>query len=346
MKNKWKIILLSLLVGVLMGFLAYHFVPRATHDLVRHFRVVDALAPVSSVEDFFRASEDIDREFIPRVYSLVIAKIGNHNLLQTFVAFFGYSSLCYILFDYRNKVKMKNSSFFFLLLLILFGQPMIYYFSGLYNYLAINLFALATYFDYYKDKKKIALVLYFLTPFIHSSMILPLAVTLFLKIKKGKISKSFLAIFGLVMLFFGVFMGFIVDLLNWDFLISIKTVYDNYVASNDRMMDLYDGFYLFMSITKVLLALSACWLCSGSDENKKVRNLIYLMTVTVIVLSISSIAFTRFSSLILFISIPIIVDVASKKNRQSQLIRLSILALSILYIIYTIYTISPFIIFG
>lgn len=350
MKNKkWihrlnSVVVQSLLFGLIMGFLAYHFVPDSNYDLVRHRKVAESMEFVESVDDFEGVSKTTDLEIIPRLYSLAIAKIGDYDLLQFFVVVVGYTALAYILLDYRKESKLNWCRFLALFILAIFGQSMLFYFSGLYNYLAINLFALACYLDYMKDKKKMAFVVYLLSPFVHGSMLLPLGLTFLLKIRKNRISVKFFIALVIALFAFEPILGFVADLFDIEFLNAAKNTYSSYVLYNGNVIKYYDGFYMFMTVSKIILVLIACWLQRGVERTAVLRNLTYLLTTATAILSLSSVTITRFSSLILFIAVPIINDAMNEKNRRSQLFSIVVGVVAILYLIHTAYSLIPFLV--
>lgn len=336
----------SILMGIFFAVLAYMFVPESDFDLVRHHEMASRFADVANVDDFWAVVHTNNLEFLPQLFDFVIAKIGNYNLMQATIVLFGYSMLFYMLIDYKWRLNLSNSKFLMVALLTIFGQHILFYFSGLFNYFAINIFAFAVYLDYIKGKKKISFALLLLSLLIHDSMLLPFILLLLFKVKRGNISKRFLVLFTVVaLLWFGVILKFVVEKIDVDFLTNIKRAYDMYVAHNDNMLTLYDGFYLFMSVTKIAVALLACWVQRKNENMQLIRNFIYLLTAAIVVLSISSIAFTRFSTLVLFIALPLIMDAMAKKRvKFNWLLITSVTLLGLLYFAYSVYVLSPLIV--
>lgn len=345
-RRKKLIVFFSILFGLFMGFLAYNFVPKSDYDLVRQWKVMDRFESVETVEEFIKTTETVDREIIPQIYSLLISKTGNHNLLQFFVVVVGYAALCYILLDCRDRAKLSDVKFIMVFILAILGQSMLYYFSGLYNYLAINLFALAVYLDYIKKYRKTAWIVYIVSPLIHSSMVLPLFLVVLLKLIRNKVDIKFLGLFVVVLMLFGPIIDLVIELFNIDFLNDIKSIYDSYILANDGMIKYYDGFYLFMSVSKIGIALVACWLQKGKETTTPIRSMVYLTTCVVIILSLSSIAITRFSSLVLFVSLPLIMDAMFEKGKRQQLFTGVVFITALLYLVYTVRMMMPLIQIG
>lgn len=346
-KTSTKIIS-SVLMGILIATIAYFFLPNDNYDLVRHWEVVNRFKDVESFDAFLRVSNSCDLEVLPQVYSFVIAKIGDYHLLPAILALLGYSPLFYMMIDYKNRIKIPTFKFIGVMLVMIFGQHMLFYFSGLYNYFAINMFAFAIYMDYVVGKRIFPWIVYLLSPFMHISMLLPLALMIIAKLMKNKITLRFVAIFALFFALFSWIMNYTIDITNIEFLSAVKATFDSYVAHNTSLMSLYDGFYLYMSVTKIGLAVLACYSIRKNNQYGNLSLYIYFLAAIVIVLSVSSIAITRLSSLILFISLPIIMDVVNDgiKKERTSLWPFAIYILGVSYAIYTIMVITPFIQLG
>ena len=327
-KTKFGKIFTSILMGLLLAVAAYNFVPENSYDLVRHWEVVDQFKNVETVDGFMR-NMGADLEVFPRLLSFVVAKIGDYNLLQASVVLLGYSVLFYMLIDYKNREDILMHKFLLVLPLIIFGQHMLFYFSGLYNYLAINLFAFGVYLEFVKQRRGIALVLYLITPFVHMSMLLPLAMLILFKIMKKRLTVKSLAIFVLVLMSITAIIDFATEVFDWKYLEYAKKAYYSYTLHNDRMIKFYDGFYMFMSVVKFAVSLLPCWLLRREEKNREIRDFVVLMSVAVIILSFSSIAMTRFSSLILFMAIPLIFDLLNRNTSLSRYLLFAVFISSI-----------------
>lgn len=339
-------IITSLMMGVFFAILAYNFVPKDDYDLVRHWSKVDRFRNVETFDSFVSTVNSNKMEFLPQLYSFIVAKMGDLNLLQSLLVFGGYSMLFYILVDYKNKVGMGNGKFLILMPLIIFGQHTLYYFSGLYNYFAINLFAFAMYLEFIKGKKKIPFLLYLITLFIHNSMILPFALLLLFRLMRKKLTTKTIVIFIIALTSVALIVDLMVNTFGIAYFENIRNIYHDYVRLNDNMMKYYDGFYLFMSITKIGIALLACWMQRKNKIMGQIRDFVILLSIAVIILSFSSIAITRFSSLILFVSIPLIVNAMSQNNKNTKFFLMLVAILSAIYLVYTVRVMAPMIQMG
>lgn len=342
-KRSNSIIFSSILMGTMIGLVAYNFIPRGNYDLVRHWESAKMFENTHTFEHFWEVSSKVELEVLPRFYSWMIAKTGNYNLLQFFPVAIGYGMLFYILADYRKKMNLNIMKFIGVTILLIFGQSTLFYFSGLYNYFAINVFAFALYLDYTKGRRALPYMLYVIAPFIHTSLFLPLLLLIIFKIRKNRINIRFLIIIGITMLFFDRLLSLMAGQLNIDLLNIASRTYQAYISGNDRFMSLYDGWYLFMSVTKISFVLIVCFMQRGKERNNKICGFLMLLTETIIILSVSSIAMTRFSSLILFTALPPIIDVCRKNDKHSRLVAASAWALGVAYMIYDLHQILPLI---
>jgi hypothetical protein len=336
----------SILMAFFLAILAYNFVPENNYDLVRHWEVSNKFENVESLDGFMRVIGVVDLEVIPKFYSFIIAKIGDQNLMQSFVVLLGYAALFYILIDYKNRKKMLNYKFLLLLPLIVFGQHVLFYFSGLYNYLAINIFALALYLDFIKEKNKFSMLLYLTTPFIHMSMLLPLILLILFKLMGKKLTKKSLIIFIMILISFTALINLLTEIFDWEYLHHAKNAYYNYILHNDKMIKFYDGFYMFMTVVKTALSLLACWILKNQKENKHTRDFVILLSVAMIILAFSSIAMTRFSSLVLFAAIPLLFDLVDNNTKLARRMLFIIGSFGLVFMAYSIYTMAPLIKIG
>ncbi|MBR3319966.1 hypothetical protein IKG20_01535 [Candidatus Saccharibacteria bacterium] len=341
-KSKKGMIITSLLLGIAMAIIAYNYIPNSTYDLVRHHQLATRFTNVESFDGFIKTLAS-NYEFIPQLFMLLVAKIGDLNLLQTIFVLVGYSSLFYILIDYKNRANLTPGKFICVFLLITFGQHINYYYSGLFNYAAINLFALAVYLDYVKGHKVLPLIIYAISPFIHKSMFLPLLIVCIFKLKRGKTSKRFWCLYIIFLLLFTVLADFIVGLLNISYLTQAKNALNSYIANSgtEQMLGWYGGVYLLMSVLKVFIVAWACFIERKNANNTTVRNITNLTNLSVVVLSLSAIALTRFTSLTLFISTPIIIDAMKKDTPSSKWFHIAVLIVGVLFLAISIGVMIP-----
>lgn len=345
-RSKKRAFVASIIMAIPLAICAYNFVPNSNYDLAKHHKLAGQLSTVESADAFIMKTEKTDLEILPQAYSALIGKIGDVDLMQAIVVLVGYSMLFYMLIDYRNQKNIKNSAFIPAVLLAIFGQHILYYFSGLYNYLAINILAFATYCYYMKDMKKTAVCLCILSLFIHSSSIYPIALLVLFVLRKEKISLRLIAGLAIAIILLEYIMTFAIGVLNISALEGIRGTYDAYVKYNGRMVDKYDGFYLIMTVTKIFISLLACWVARSTMRNNKMGQLCILISVTMIMMSISSIAITRFSTLALYMAVPTIMDVTSSGKKSAKIMSFFTWTIGLMYAGYSIITIAPYIVLG
>lgn len=113
-------LLYSIIIGVMIGIIAYNYVPPENYDLYRHHLVVQSLMN-HDFAFFLKFFSYSDMDLIPYFYSYFISIIGNVNLQQFFVVSMGYTILLWIFQDIRKSNNISNIIFCIILLFTLFG---------------------------------------------------------------------------------------------------------------------------------------------------------------------------------------------------------------------------------
>jgi len=336
-----KKVIASTMLAITMSILAYTYIPYSNYDLVRHQNLAMSFAGAKNLSDFFKMTVGY-YEILPQLFMYIISRIGDYNLLQTIPVFIGYAVLFYMLIDYQGQAKLENWKFIALLLVIAFGQNINYYFSGLFNYLAINLFAFAIYLEYVKEHKKLPFFIYIILPFIHMSMFMPIMVLLVFKMKKQKINTKFLIVFVVFLFLFEILSTKMADILNLEYLSKANASFINYTTHNNgAVWGWYGGINLLMSILKTIIVSSACYIEYKQGNETKLFNLTNLMNISVIILSLSTIVMTRFTSLTLFISLPLIANSMKVPVRKCKSFCLLILMTGILFLAISVWIMLP-----
>lgn len=336
-KNK-KGIIYSLLIGLALGIIAYYFVPKSGYDLIRHQKVVYELTGMSFTR-FMSSIKNFDLEFIPLLYSYIISFFGNVNLLQFFVVTIGYSIILYILYDYRKIVKIKTIPFFLISLFTMISFQHLYFISGLYFYIAIIVFGLTLYCDYIKNKnKKICMIFYILTLFMHNAMFLPFGVLIIHKILKNKFSiKSAVLI---AILFLASY--FILDYVNTTFNNSITNnimkMYNNYIENENHFKIYYSGSLYYLEIFKLAFVVLAIFL--NKKANSSLTGYIITLALMTILMMFKSTVTIRYIMLIQIVGAIPIMD-AFKNNKGQIKIFLTFIIISLIGL-YSIYYYSIF----
>lgn len=340
-KNSGKaVIFSSVLMGIIVGIAAYNFIPSISYDLTRHQRLVHYYEKTEVGNPLSNSYSD-DLEIIPNIYSFLISRTGNDDLLQFFVVAVGYSALFYVVCDSRKNKKISTLAFVAYSLLILFGQSTLYYFSGLYNYFAINIFALAFYIDYVKHKKLLSTILYLITPFIHSSMLFPIALLLLFKLNHSIITKKTIIALLLLMILAPWFLQLMTSLLNISLLKSALSLYSSYTNHDFLFHRFYHGANLLIDLSKIVLVIFTSIITLRNDRKNSMGSFSLIMAIAVLLMMPRAIVAVRFASLALFVNIVPTMSILSEKTRTSRIVMMIVLLLSITFTFYNIHTIVP-----
>ena len=160
-------------------------------DLNVYFSIMDSIKNIRW-NTFFEIYVN-QKEILTNLLFYVFASIGNYNLWTFWVTFLCYSSLLYIVSDYARIKKINNKQFIFVVGICILFYNNISAITGLRNSLAINIFTLALYFEYFRKKNNILYKILYLIPCaIHMSMIIGIIIRLIIPIYKGKNKKYIL----------------------------------------------------------------------------------------------------------------------------------------------------------
>lgn len=331
-ENRKKNIVYSLLIGVVLGIIAYYFIPKTGYDLVRHQSVIYRVTNLD-FKHFLLFTKNYDLEFIPLLYSYIISFFNNPDLLQFFVVSLGYSLILYILNDYKIHTKINKILFIFISLFTMISFQHLYFISGLYFYIATILFSFTLYLEYVKEKnKKTCIVLYIISLLIHNAMFLPFILVVIHKLLKNKFSLKTLLL--LLLLFFGSFL--IVNYLNQIFdntiTNSIAKMYGNYTKNESHFKIYYSGFLYYLEICKfVIIILSIMF----SNKNKKINGYILTLALMTILMMTKSSVTIRYIMLIQIIGAVPLMDLFKEKMKIQKVFMLFLLFVMILA--YSIY---------
>ena len=325
----------SLLIGLTLGFIVYHFIPLQGYDLIKHHNVVNTLSN-KTFSDFLNLSKVLDLEFLPLLYSYLISMLNNVNLLQFFIVSLGYTIILYILYDYRKISNLGFLSFVSVFMFTIFGFNTLYFISGLYCYIAIIIFFYALYADYIKKQRKtITYPLYFLTLFIHSSMFLPFLLLIFFKLLKEKFDLKLIMLCVFIFVFSIQILTFVNNLYPTVIIERILYMLKVYFGNDSHYKIYYSGTIFFIEITKLIVTLICTYVDNTSLSNKKINDYIYVLSLSTILMMLETRVAIRYVMLIQFIGIvPLINVLRNKKN--SAVYFFMIFILSIVYILFFI----------
>ena len=294
--------LYSLLLAISLGLLAYSFSPPKAFDLYRHHQSVLSLSSTTGsdlLEYAIRSNEPVV-VFI----EYLVSQMKNVRLLQLLVVSVGYWLLLYVYKDYSKKMGIRQHAFMLTLLFTLSSFVFINFASGLWNYLAMSIFAFAFYIEsLYPKNKKISYLLYALTPLIHLSMFMPIAALFVFRISKERVGRSFVILSSL-------FLASAVIMIPLTSLVSslaifskLQTVYTGYFLTGQQFTDLYAPHILAMELLKLIpyVLLIAYYLNTSDRVIKNTAGYLLLLTSIMLIMAPGSLIILRFITLIQFI---------------------------------------------
>lgn len=172
------------------GLFVYTLIPDSDMDIYRYYDYMDRL----NMYSFGNAMQAIWSSNDPASYSLMylLSQTLSKNFIPLVFSILGYSSLFYVIFDYRKNILKRydwRTSFvlFFIVATIIIFNTL----TGLRFALALSVLFLALYLDIFKRRKRLAIWLYALSPLIHSSAVL----VILLRVASGIFKKRGTTIF-------------------------------------------------------------------------------------------------------------------------------------------------------
>lgn len=329
----------SLLIGLFFGILAYNFLPLETYDLVVHKELVNNLIgkDLNFVISYYKLCS---LEIMPYAYSYIISLTRDPNLLQFFIVTMGYSILFYIFYDYKRYKNISNASFIMIVTMAITGFHYLYFISGLFFYIGIIMLFLAYYLDYYKNKKKLAYILYLIVVFMHDSLFYPIFILAIYKICGNKLNiKSILSCVIIFFLMTNIIL-FLNNQVNIKLLNTISSMINSYIYNNYKFIKFYSGNVWIIETTKILI--STFTLILNKKYKTKSGGFLFLLILSTIIMLQKSIVMIRFAMLIHFIGSLFLIDDFSKKKKSKYAIfyYLIVLLLTILYFGYFLHLIT------
>lgn len=335
-KNKSGI-LYSVLLGFMFGILAYYFNPPENYDLYRLKIIVSELVNLD-LKEVISLAKVSDLEFIPMIYSYLIALTNNFNLLQFFVVTFGYSMLFYMLYDYRKIAKLDTLSFIAVILFTIFGFNTLYFISGLYNYIAIIIFSFAIYNEYIKKNNKIiSYILYVVTLFIHNSMFFPFSILVIYKLSNNKFNFKSTSLTLIIFFFAYYILNFINNYANMSIISKLLDMYNSYVSGNSGFKNLYSGNILLIELIKWIVTVLCILLETNRKKFSEINGFILLLSLGTLVMIQRSRVLIRFVMLIQFVGIVPMIDLLKNSNRNKMLNFMIIIGFGFMFLAYTFF---------
>ena len=332
-KNK-RGVLYSLLLGTTIGIISYHFIPKVGYDLLRHHQIVYYLTG-KSIGEVFRLSNLLDLEVIPILYSYLISFTNNINLLQFFVVSIGYSIILFMLYDYRKRSKTDNITFLAIMVYVLFSFQHLYFFSGLYCYIAIIIFSLAVYMEYVIGmKKQICFVLYILSLLIHTSIVLPFLILIIYKLFGNKLNIKSILITVSIFLSTYIILNVLNNLINNSITNTMLTMYNSYILNDEHLKIYYSGILLYLELSKIIV-VGLCIYFDKKDKLKSINGYIILLTIMIVMMMTRSRVAIRYLMVVQILGmVPLTNSFLNSSKIKRLLLFVIILVFGIAYVIY------------
>lgn len=324
------------LIGLFFGVIVYYYLPPTDFDLFRHHQVVLKMMG-ATWQNIWVIAEKMEVESLAALISYVVAMIGDKNLLQFFIVSVGYSILFYLLYDYRKQIDLPLIVFIPVTIFTFFGFSALFFISGLWNYVAILIFALGFYLDYYKKKNKILCYTLYLIPiFLHSAMAFALGILILYKLFRSELSFKMIVIMLIILIFPATILRYINQVVNIGLFMTIERMYNSYFTNNSQMYTFYGGTAFLIEISKLAITIIAIFLQKERERYCGINGFIILLSIAVLVMLPKTIVVIRFVMLIQFIGIIPTMDAFKKINKNKLLLLFFISCLSILFIVYQI----------
>lgn len=312
--------LYSILFGVIMGLFAYYLQPPITYDLYRHHQLVDDLSTYNA-SYFFKTLWDTS-EPLQALINFGVSLTHNHDLLQFGIVTVGYSILLYVMGDFARRNGIKKSTLLIVFIFTLTSFVCINFFSGLWNSLAMLVFALAFYRDSYaRGNRLVTYLLYAITPIIHSAMFFPLVLLVVHKLFKERI--NFKAVLAILALFLApsVLLPIINYFTDIPIFAQLEPMYNAYFLNGAQFNGLYDGWVIPMEIAKISLYIFVGLAYkAGHNSMLKLRAFVLLLCTATALLVINSLVFLRFVLLIQFIGSILMMTYLNERKDRTRMV--------------------------
>jgi|GEM_PF-2310326 len=322
-------ILYSILLGLVLGIVNYYYLPATDYDLYRHhLNVIEYMNMSIStfISTIFSESEPIHHTI-----KYIVSLTGNVDLLQFFVTSISFMIFFGIIGDYARRINLRIRYFILVLIFTFTSINLLYMFSGLWNQLAMLVFALGYYLlKIEKGSKLLNYIIIISSILIHSSMIFPIVILLLFKLFKEKLSFSFLITVLIVFLFPSTLLVFINAISDISVFSQIQAMYEAYFSQNDRFFVFYGGKILIMEISKLLFYF-LLYFFYGKNKNKN-HVFCIILALSILLLTINSIVFVRFTFLLQIIGSLFIMDYFKNKKPNSIVVLYIIIATTLFFI--------------
>lgn len=329
----------SFIMSFTVGLLAYHMVPQSNFDILRIQADITGLSQVKyyGLKPFLIQSPEPARFLL----DFFVYNLNNKYLIQLFSVWLGYFLIFFMIGDYAFRHKIGKASKAIVLTYIVSGFSAIYFFSGIYNYLAMILFSFAFYRDIYQRKSKYTTyLLYLLSPLLHNAMALPLLILFLYKLASEKFKASILFVLCICMVYIATPISLFSDKFSYLAIFSqYQAIIASYLGQPQRIdvVTQYTTTVLMLEISKIIVTafLAFSYLKSKNDNHKKSSSFIIYLISSILVLSLSTPISLRFILIASLVGIPMLLEIVNKILAEKKYtFVIALLALSIMLIAY------------
>lgn len=330
-------------IAFVLAIIAYKYIPTFEYDLYRHHLEMDKLRLMNFSRVLKYAISEVEILRIMIMY--IISKFNNNNILQFIIAFCGYTIIFFMITDYAKRKNIKRWVVLLCSIYLVFTLNYIYFISGLWNYIAMIIFALGVYIEYILKKTKWYLyALYLITPFIHISMLFVIVLKVLCKIiAKDRVNLKSFIIISIMMIGIPIFISIISKYSSIPILSYLVRMYQSYFINGSKYDYLHRGNKVIVAIIDFIIYLYAFY-CVRKKANEPIYNIAIIFFVSTLILMISSSVFIRFIFLAQLIGLPILMNYLNnvKLNKTDSIISFGIMLYILVLIMQRINYIKSF----
>lgn len=165
------------MIAFLMSVSAFYMTGENQHDINVYRELYDTLLDGGISAALLYGAVDRSPLFIWLVY--VMTFLEDNRYTSAIPTFIGYFILLYVAYKTFKKYNIRKQKQVLCILFLLFIIPWQDYTGGVRGALAYSLCSLSIYFDFRKQKKKLALMFYIISIFIHQASVIFLVLRLF-----------------------------------------------------------------------------------------------------------------------------------------------------------------------
>lgn len=315
-------------IAVIMGIIAFYIVPGEGLDLYRYYEIIEQMKNLS-MKNFLN-------EYLIRPELLInfcfwgVSKIGIKELITFITTTCIYAIVNYIYIDYLDKKNKQNTlSNIFIYIFIITILNFLHVASKIRNILAIAIYSLIVYMEFYKNKKNIFIKLAYIIPvLIHQSLILGIILRLMYNIDFTTNKKN-RKILGIICIIILVSPNLI--LLAGGFFSKIPGLYQVTSKINTYMINnvvASQTYYFFRIINLLIYIITINYTIKYQKGKNKLYDAMIVNTYIVTSLVIYYDILDRFIHMLIFLNTCVLIDFIYIKNKN--IIKEIILILSVI----------------